>query len=334
MKAVILHKYGSPDYLEFTEIEKPVPGDKEVLVKVHAASLNSWDWDIMNGTPFVNRLTFGLRKPNKLILGADIAGQVEKVGRKVKHLKPGDEILGDISGSGWGGFAEYVCASAYVLALKPENMSFEEAAAIPQAGLLAFKGLRYKGQLQKGQKVLINGAGGGSGSFAVKFAKSFGAEVTGVDKGSKSDMLLSIGVDHVIDYEQEDFMKEGVLYDLILDVVSYRSMFDYRRILAPGGVYAMLGGGSWSRVFQGMLLGPLISLVERVSAGKAGKKMGIVMVKPNTKELTLCLEALEAGKIAPVIDRRFTLKELPEALRYLGEGLALGKVVITVSNTH
>jgi len=333
MKAVILHKYGSPDHLELIELDKPVPKDKEVLVKVHASSVNSWDWDILKGMPFANRLTFGLLKPKKLILGADIAGRVEKAGIKVKHLKPGDEVFGDISGSGWGGFAEYVCASEDVLALKPGNMSFEEAAAIPQAGVLALRGLRYKGQIEKGQKVLINGAGGGSGSFAVKFAKSFGAEVTGVDSSRKSEMLRSIGADHVIDYQKENFMKEGQQYDMILDVVTFRSIFEYRRALSPNGVYVMLGGGSWSRVFQGMWLGPLITLVERVSVGKAGKKMGIPIVKPNKKELILCLEALEAGKIAPVIDRQFTLSEVPEAFRYFGEGLAQGKVVITVSKT-
>lgn len=333
MKAVVLHKYGSPDHLELVELEKPVPGDKEVLVKVFAASINSWDLDILKGAPFANRVTFGLRNPKKLILGADIAGRVEQVGKEVKHLKPGDEVLGDISGSGWGGFAEYVCASEKVLALKPDHMSFGEAAAIPQAGVLALKGLRYKGKILKGQKVLINGAGGGSGSFAVKFAKSFGAEVTGVDSGSKLEMLRSIGADHVIDYQQEDFLKDGQLYDLILDVVTYRSIFEYMRALRPNGVYAMLGGGSWSRVFQGMWLGPFVTLAERVSAGKAGKKMGLLMVKPNEKELTLCLEALEAGKISPVIDRRFTLSEVPEAFRYFGEGLVRGKVVINVSTT-
>jgi NADPH:quinone reductase-like Zn-dependent oxidoreductase len=330
MKAVILNKYGSPDHLELVELEKPVPKDKEVLVKVHASSVNSWDWDILKGIPFANRLTFGLLKPKNLILGADIAGRVEKAGIKVKHLKPGDEVFGDISGSGWGGFAEYVCANEEVLALKPEDMSFEEAAAIPQAGVLAMKGIHYKGHIKKGHKVLINGAGGGSGSFAVRFAKALGAEVTGVDSKRKLDMLRSIGADHVIDYQQEDFMKDGQLFDLILDVVTFRSIFEYRRALRPKGVYVMLGGGSWARVFQGMLLGPLISLAEKVSAGK---KMGVPIVKPNKKDLNLCLEALEAGKISPLIDRRFTLSELPEAFRYFGEGLVRGKVVITVSNT-
>ncbi len=333
MKAVILNKYGSPDNLELIELEKPVPRDKEVLVKVHASSVNSWDWDILKGIPFVNRLTFGLRNPKKLILGADIAGRVEKVGSKVKHLRPGDEIFGDISGCGWGGFAEYVCAPENVLVLKPEDMSFEEAATIPQAGVLALKGLRYKGQIEKGQKVLINGAGGGSGSFAVQFAKSFGAEVTGVDNGSKLEMLRSIGADHVIDYQKENFIKNGQMYDLILDVVTYHSIFEYRRALSPNGVYVMQGGGSWARVFQGILLGPLITMAERVSAGKSAKKMGIIVVVPSKKELTLCLEALEAGKISPEIDRQFTLSEVPEAFRYFGEGLAQGKVVITVSKT-
>ena len=330
MKAIILNKYGSPDYLELIEVDKPSPRDDEVLVKVHATSVNSWDKDILEGIPFVNRLEFGLLKPKPKIIGIDIAGQVEKVGSKVKDLQTGDEIFGDISGCGMGAFAEYVCVPENILALKPEVMTFEEAASIPHAGVLALQGLRHKGKIEKGQKVLINGAGGGSGTFAVQIAKSFGAEVTGLDSRSKLDMLRSIGADHVIDYTQEDFTKMGQVYDLILDVVTYRSIFDYKRVLSSRGIYVMLGGGSYSRVFQGMLLGPLISMSESLSGRQEGKKMGIMMHKPNKKDLNFLTELFEAGKVVTVIDKSFPLSEVVEAFRYYGEGLAQGKVVITV----
>ena len=220
MKAIVYHKYSPPDVLELNEVEKPTPKDDEVLIKIHAASVNSWDWDLLRGKPFVNRLLFGLLKPKINILGVDIAGQVEAVGRNVKRFEPGDEVFGDISGCGFGAFAEYVCARENVLALKSTSMTFQEAAAVPQAAVLALQGLRDKGQIQKGQKVLINGAGGGAGSFAVQIAKSFGAEVTGVDSTGKLDMMRSIGADQVIDYTQEDFTKNGQVYDLILDVVT------------------------------------------------------------------------------------------------------------------
>ena len=323
MKAVVLNNYGSPDYLELIEVDIPNPRDNEVLVKVHASSVNSWDGDILKGIPFVNRLEFGLKKPKPKIMGCDIAGTVEKVGKKVTRLHTGDEVFGDISGCGWGGFAEYVCVPEKILALKPEGMTFEEAAAVPHTGVLALQGLRDKGKIQKGKKVLINGAGGGAGTFAVQIAKSFGAEVTGVDSRKKLEMLRSIGADHVIDYEQEDFTKNGPVYDLILDVVTYRSIYEYRRALSPGGIYVMLGGGSYSRVFQCMVLGPLISMT-------GSRKMGILMHKPNKKDLNILTEFFEAGKIAPVIDKRYTLAEVTEAFRYYGEGLALGKIVITV----
>jgi NADPH:quinone reductase-like Zn-dependent oxidoreductase len=272
----------------------------------------------------MNRLVFGVLKPKTKILGCDIAGRVEAVGRNVKQFQPGDEVFGDISGCGWGGFAEYVCASENALALKSAGMTFEQAAAVPQAGLLALQGLRDKGQIQKGQKVLINGAGGGAGTFAVQIAKSYGAEVTGVDSTGKLDMLRSIGADHVIDYTQEDFTKNGQHYDLVLDVVTYRSIFDYKRVLSPKGIYVMLGGGSWARVYQTMFLGPWISMT-------GSKKMGILMHKPN-KGLAFMKELLEAGKVVPVIDKRYPLSKVPEALRYFGKGDAKGKVVITVEN--
>jgi NADPH:quinone reductase-like Zn-dependent oxidoreductase len=324
MKAIVCTKYGPPEVLKLEEVAKPTPKDNEVLVKIHAASINSWDWGLLRGTPFMNRLVFGLLKPKTKILGCDIAGRVEAVGRNVKQFQPGDEVFGDISGCGWGGFAEYVCASENALALKSAGMTFEQAAAVPQAGLLALQGLRDKGHIQKGQKVLINGAGGGAGTFAVQIAKSYGAEVTGVDSTGKLDMLRSIGADHVIDYTQEDFTKNGQHYDLVLDVVTYRSIFDYKRVLSPKGIYVMLGGGSWARVYQTMFLGPWISMT-------GSKKMGILMHKPN-KGLAFMKELLEAGKVVPVIDKRYPLSKVPEALRYFGKGDAKGKVVITVEN--
>ncbi|MGB3860960.1 MAG: NAD(P)-dependent alcohol dehydrogenase [Candidatus Aminicenantaceae bacterium] len=324
MKAIVYQKYGYPDVLELKEVEKPTPKDNEVLIKVRAASVNSTDLGFLEGKPFVVRLMFGLLKPKTKILGCDIAGRVEALGRNVKQFQPGDEVFGDISGCGLGGFAEYVCARENVLALKPAGMTFEEAASVPQAAILALQGLRDKGRIQPGQKVLINGAGGGVGTFAVQIAKSFGAFVTGVDSTRKLDMMRSIGADRVIDYTQEDFTKNGQVYDLILDVVTYRSIFDYKRVLSPKGIYVMLGGGSWARVYQTMFLGPLISMT-------GSRKMRILMHKPN-KGLAFMIELFEAGKVAPVIDRSYPLSEVAEALQYLGEGHAKGKVVITLEH--
>ena len=300
MKAIVYHKYGLPDVLEQKEVEKPTPKDNEVLIKVHAASVNSWDWELLRGTPFVNRLMFGLLRPKKIkILGCDIAGRVEGVGKKVKQFQPGDEVFGDISGCGWGGFAEYVCASENTLALKPAGMSFEEVAAVPQAGVLVLQGLR-QGQIQQGQKVLINGAGGGVGSFAVQIAKSLGAEVTGVDSTSKLDMMRSLGADHVIDYTQEDFSKNGQRYDLILDVMAHHSIFDYKRALRPKGIYVMVGGAT-ARIFQLLFLGPLISMT-------SSKKMSLLLHKPNTSDLDFIKTLFKSGKVVPVIDKRYPLK--------------------------
>ncbi len=321
MKAIVFTKYGPPDVLQLKEVEKPTPKDDEVLVKVHAASVNSYDWELLRGT-FFSRLFFGLLKPKIKILGVDIAGRVEAVGRNVKQFQPSDEVFGDISACGWGGFAEYVCASENALALKSASMTFEQVAAVPQATVLALQGLRDKGQIQPGQKVLINGGGGGVGTFAVQIAKSFGADVTGVDSTKKLDMMRSIGADLVIDYTQEDFTKNGQRYDLILNVAAYGSIFDYRRALSPKGIYVMTGG-SVARIFQTGLLGPWISMT-------GSKKMGSLMHKPNNRDLVFMNELLEAGKITPVIDRRYPLSEVAEALRYFGEGHAQGKVVITV----
>ncbi len=320
MKAVIYEKYGSPDVLQLKEVEKPTPRDNEVLIKVHAVSLNSSDWEFLRGTPLYIRM-WGLLKPKYKILGSDIAGQVEAVGRNVKQFLPGDEVFGDIMYS-WGGFAEYVCASEDLLVLKPSSMTFKEVAAIPQAGVVALQGLRDKGQIQSGQKVLINGAGGGAGTFAVQLAKMFGAEVTGVDSTRKLDMMRSIDADHVVDYTQDDYTKNGQRYDLILDLVAQHSIFDVKRALSPKGVYVIVGG-SVARILQTLFLGPWISMT-------SSKKMGILAHKQNQKDLTYMTELHEAGKVLPVIDKQFPLSETAEALRYLGAGHTLGKVIITV----
>jgi NADPH:quinone reductase-like Zn-dependent oxidoreductase len=321
MKAIVCTKYGSPDVLQLKEVTKPTPKDNEALVKVHAASLNAADFELLRGV-FVVRIVAPL-KPMYKILGSDIAGRVEAVGRNVKQFQPGDEIWGDLSAHGFGAFAEYVCVPEKALRLKPASMTFEEAAAYPQAAVLALQNLRVKRPIQPGQKVLINGAGGGVGTFAVQIAKYFGAEVTGVDSTMKLDMLRSIGADQVIDYTQEDYTKSGQRYELILDVVAYHSIFEYKRALSPKGIFVYVGG-STAAIFQALFLGPLISRT-------GSKKMGVVMWKPNKKEdLDFLKELYEAGKVVPVIDRRYPLSEVPEALRYLEEGHARGKVVITV----
>ena len=326
MKAIVYEKYGPPDVLELEEVEKPIPRDNEVLVRVHAASVNDWDWGLLIGKPFVNRLVVsGLLKPKIKILGGDIAGRVEAVGRNVNRFKPGDEVFGDLSGCGFGGFAEYVCARENSLALKPASMTFEEAAAIPQGGVLALWGLPDKGKIQPGQKVLINGAGGGAGTFAVQIAKSFGAEVTGVDSTRKLDIMRSIGADHVIDYTQEDFTKNEQRYDWILDFAGYHSIVDYSRALSPKGIYVMVGGSA-ATFLQILLLGPLISMI-------GNKKMGLLMHKPN-KGLNFMKELFEAGKVKPIIDKHYPLSEVPEALRYFGKGHNRGKVVITVEHNN
>lgn len=269
----------------------------------------------------MNRLMFGLRRPKIRILGCDIAGRVEAVGGEIRRLQPGDEVFGDLSGSGFGGFAEYVCAGEDALAPKPAGMTFEEAAAMPQAGLLALQGLRSRGGVRLGQKVLINGAGGGAGTFAVQIAKSLGAEVTGVDSARKLDLMRSLGADHVIDYTLEDFTRSGQRYDWILDLAAHHSILEYYRALNREGVWVMVGGAS-VLALQAILLGPLISLATR-------KKLGLLMHKAN-KGLDVMTELFEAGRVRPVIDRTYALSEVPEALRYFGEGLARGKVVITV----
>ncbi len=320
MKAIVYTHYGSPDVLQFKEVAKPTPTDDEVLIKVQAVSVNRSDWEGLRGKPLYARIG-GLLKPRHHILGSDIAGRVEIAGRNIRQFQPGDEVFGDILGRN-GGFAEYVCARERALALKPASMTFEEVAAIPQAAVIALQGIREKGQVQPGQQVLINGAGGGAGTFAVQLAKLYGAEVTGVDHTDKLDFLRSLGADHVIDYTQEDFTKNGNQYDLILDLVAHRSVFAYKRALRPNGSYFMVGG-SVATIFQILLLGPWMRRT-------TGKNIRLLAVQPNPKDMVYITELFEAGKVVPVIDRRYPLSEVPEALRYLGEGHARGKLVITV----
>ncbi len=324
MKAIVYTEYGPPDVLQLKEVERPTPKDNEVLIKVHVVSVNRSDWECLMGKPLYARLG-GLRKPRKRILGSDIAGRVEAVGINVKQFRLGDEVFGDILDY-MGGFAEYVCAPENKLALKPASMTFEEVAAIPQAAVIALQAIRDKGQVQPGQKVLINGAGGGAGTFAVQLAKLYGAEVTGVDNTGKLDFMRSLGADHVIDYTREDFTENGKLYDLILDVVAHRSVFAYKRALRPNGTYFFVGG-SVATIFQILLLGPWIRRT-------AGKKIRLLVVQSNLNDLAFVTELCDAGKVVPVIDRRYPLSEVPEALRYLGEGHVRGKVVITLEGDN
>jgi NADPH:quinone reductase-like Zn-dependent oxidoreductase len=320
MKAIVYTKYGPPEALQLKEVAKPTPKDDEVLIKVQAASVNRSDWEGLRGKPLYARIG-GLLRPRQQILGSDIAGRVEMAGRNVRRFQPGDEVFGDILPR-MGGFAEYVCARESALALKPASMTFEEVAAIPQAAVIALQGIRDKGQVQPGQKVLISGAGGGAGTFAVQLAKLHGADVTGVDNTGKLDFMRSLGADHVIDYTREDFTKNGKQYDLILDIVAHRSVFAYKRALRSNGSY-FLTGGSVATIFQILLLGPWISMIE-------SKRMRVLAVRPNLKDMVYITELHEAGKVVPVIDRRYPLSEVPEALRYLGEGRVKGKVVISV----
>lgn len=319
MRAIIYHKYGTPDVLKLEEVEKPVPGDDEILIKVYAVSINDWDQGLLNGD-FINRMLNGLMKPKRKILGSDIAGRIEAVGKNVTLFKPGDEVYGDLSGR-WGGFAEYVCASENALALKPPTMSFAQAAAIPQAAMLAVQGLIDKGKIKEGQKLLINGAGGGVGTFGIQIAKLYGVEVTGVDSTGKLDMLRSMGFDHVIDYTKEDFTKNGKHYDLILDVKTNRSMFIYARALSPNGVYVTVGG-SISRLLQALLLAPLIRMIYK-------KYIRIVALKTN-KDLAYMNKLFESGKVKPMIDGPYKLDEVPASFRLFGKGEHKGKVVIII----
>jgi NADPH:quinone reductase-like Zn-dependent oxidoreductase len=321
MKAIVYSRYGSPDVLALQEVDKPVPGENEVLIKVYAVSLNDWDLGLLDGD-FINRILNGLREPKIKILGSDIAGRVEAIGKNVTKFGVDDEVFGDLSGR-WGGFAEYVCASENALALKPASMGFEQAASIPQAAMLAVQGLIDKGKIQSGQKVLINGAGGGVGTFGVQIAKLYGVEITGVDSTAKLEMLRSLGFDHVIDYTKEDFTRNEQQYDLILDVKTNRSIFDYARALRPRGVYVTVGG-SIPRILHLLFMAPWISMTSK-------KKMTLVALKPN-KDLAYMSRLFEAGKIKPVIDGPYSLVEVPKMFRVFGRGGHQGKVVFTVEH--
>ncbi|MCP4142805.1 MAG: NAD(P)-dependent alcohol dehydrogenase [Chloroflexi bacterium] len=320
MKAYIHTTYGPPDLLQFKDVEKPTPKDDEVLVNIHAASLNAYDWHLLTADIFLSRMATGLLKPKSTLLGADIAGIVEAVGKNIKLFKVGNEVFGDLASCGGGGFSEYVSVPESALALKPHNLSFEESAAIPMAAVTALQGLRDEGKIKPSQKVLINGASGGVGTFAVQLAKYFGAEVTAVCSTRNQELAQKLGADYVIDYTKENFTESGKEYDLILAANGYHPLSAYKRALTPEGVYVM-AGGTMRQIFSAMLLGPLMSM-------GGSKKMGGVSAKPNQKDLTIMKELLEADKVKPIIDKRYPLSDLPEALSYLGEGHAQGKIII------
>jgi NADPH:quinone reductase-like Zn-dependent oxidoreductase len=320
MKAVVFTEYGTPDVLQIKEVAKPVPADDQILIKIHAVSINGSDREGLIGKPLYSRVR-GMRKPGNPILGSDIAGVVEAVGVNNTEFQAGDEVFGEIPGY-HGGFTEYVCTHGRTMMLKPKAMTFEEASAIPQGGVIAMNGIIKKGEVQPGQKVLINGAGGSAGTFAVQLAKLHGAEVTGVDNTYKVDFLRSLGADHVIDHTRENFTKSGKRFDLILDLIAHRSAFAYARTLKPNGTY-FFTGGSVATLFQILFFG---SLIRRMTS----KNIRMLMVPQNREDLIAITELVEAGKINVVIDRTYSFDEIPEAMRYVSEGQAKGKVVITV----
>jgi len=322
MAAIVADRYGSPDVLRLEEVELPVPEADEVLIEVQAAGVNAADWHLLRADPpFVRLMGFGLLRPNDEIPGADVAGRVEAVGRDVTEFEPGDEVFGDLSACGHGAFAEYVCAPEDALVSKPADLTFEEAAAVPLAAVTALQALR-EGGIQEGQKVLVVGASGGVGTYAVQIAKAYGAEVTGVCSTGKVDLVRSLGADHVVDYSREDFAEGGQRYDLILDAGAYRSILDCRRALEPDGTYVQVGGAT-ARLFEAMLVGPLLSMTD-------GRTLGNVIAEPNREDLLAVCDLVEAGDVTPAIDRRYPLAEVPEAIRYVEDGRARGKVVVTV----
>ena len=320
MKAIVRETYGPPDVLHVEDVPLPTLRDGDVLVKVNAASANAGDWHLLRGTPFPFRLVAGLRRPKFKIIGTDIAGRVEAVGRDVTQFRPGDDVFGELSRCGFGAYAEFAAAPEKALALKPANLSFEEAATLPTAGCTALQGLR-KGRIQRAQRVLINGASGGVGTFAVQIAKAFGAEVTAVCSTKNVDVVRSVGADHVIDYTKDDFATDGHRYDLILAANGDRSIWDYRRALSPDGCYAMTGGSN-RQLTDALLLGPLLSM--------GRQRFGNVLVKPNQADLLVLKELCETRQLTPVIDHRFPLSEAASAIRYVEDGHARGKVVVTV----
>ncbi len=327
MKAALYTRYGPPEVVQITEVEKPVPKDDEVLLQVRAASVNPLDWHFMRGLPYLVRMMAGLRKPKDTRLGVDVAGQVEAVGRNVTQFKPGDQVFGSCRGA----FAEYVCASESALVAKPDNVTFEQVAAVPIAAYTALQGLRDQGQIQQGQKVLINGAAGGVGTFAVQIAKSFGAEVTGVCSTRNVEMVRSIGADRVIDYTQEDFTRSGRRYDIFLDCVGNHSLLACTRVLNPKGVYVPAGGsaGRW-------MIGPIARAITTLVLSRFvnQKLVAFFLAKPSKEDLAVMHELMKTRKVIPVIDRRYSLREVPEAIRYLEAGHARGKVVITLEDSN
>ncbi len=319
MKAIVYTEYGSADVLHYTEVPKPVPADDEVLIKIRAAALNAIDWRMMNGKPAVMRpMIGGMRKPKVTRPGLDVSGQVEAVGKNVTQFKPGDEVFGACRGS----CAEYGCAKEDKLALKPSSVSFEDVAAVPVAGLTALQALRDQGRIQRGHRVLVDGASGGVGTYAIQVAKAFGAEVTAACSTSKMDTARSIGADHVIDYTRDDFAQKGKLYDVIIGANAHHSLYDYRRSLAPNGIYVMAGGGV-PQMLQSLLLGPLVSKI-----GK--KKLRSIMARVTRTDLDYLASLLAAGTIVSVIDRRYPLRDTADAIRYIEQGHARGKIVITM----
>lgn len=323
MRATVARRYGPPDVLHLEDVQIPTPGAGEVRVEVHAAGLNAADWHVLRADPPMVRLMgFGLLRPKDEIPGADVAGVVDAVGRNVTLVEPGDEVYGDLSACGHGAFAEYVCAPEDALAPKPSRLTFEEAAAVPLAGVTALQGLRDEGRLRRGQRVVITGASGGVGTFAVQVAKSLGAEVTGVCSTEKVDLVRSLGADHVVDYAREDFTQAEGRYDLLLDAGGYRSIRDCRRALRPDGTHVFVGG-STRRIFEAMLLGPLLSR-------GGGPTVRSLVASPDRDDLLDLSELVEAGDVSPAIDRRFPLARVPDAIRYLEAGRARGKVVVAV----
>ncbi|MFV2013797.1 MAG: NAD(P)-dependent alcohol dehydrogenase [Candidatus Heimdallarchaeota archaeon] len=324
MKAIVLSVYGSPDMLQFKEVEEPIPEDNEIKVKIISASVNATDFEMVKGNFFV-RITSGIRRPSNPRLGCDFAGRVESIGKNVTQFKHGDVVYADLmyQPRPYGAFAEYVCIPENSLRIKPESMTFEEAATIGQAGVLALQGIRGKNPPDPSQHVLINGAGGGVGTFAIQIAKYYGAEVTAVDTANKFDMMRSLGADHVMDYTKTDFTKNKKQYDLILDVIARKSVYAYRRALKPNGKYRMVGGTT-RRIFGTLIFGSLTSLF-------SNKKVGIMMGRPNKKEdMEFLTELFEAKKVVPIIDKKYSLKEVPDAIRYLEDGQAIGKLVISM----
>lgn len=322
MRAIVYERYGSSDVLHLAELPRPTPTDDQILIRIHAVSLNGSDREGLTGKPLYARLR-GPLSPRDKILGSDIAGRVEAVGKNNSEFKPGDEVFGELPAY-HGGLAEYVCTHGKTMILKPASLTFEQAAAIPQGGVIALQGIREKGRVQPGQKVLINGAGGSAGSFAIQLARLYGAEVTGVDNADKLDFMRSLGADRAIDYNQEDFTTGEAHYDLILDLIAHRSVFACQRALRPNGTYFLVGG-SVAVVFQILLMGTWIRRIR-------GKNIRMLVVPQNRRDLIAVTELCEAGKITPAIDRRYSLNDAPEALRYVVEGRARGKVVITVES--